>query len=93
MGLLDKAKDTLKKNADKVATGVNKATDAANRRTGGKYRQHLDKVDEKAKGFADQQRDTPATPPPADPTPPSATTPPADPAPPTTDPRPPASGS
>lgn len=48
MGLFDKVKKTLSGNADKVAEGVDKATDVVDDKTGGKYTDKLDKVDEKA---------------------------------------------
>ena len=70
MSLFDKAKNALKKNAGKVAGGVDKATDAADKKTGGKYRDQLDKVDDKATELADQHghddTPTPSTPPTVD---------------------------
>ncbi|MFK7918609.1 MAG: antitoxin [Ilumatobacter sp.] len=52
MGLFDKAKDLAKKNKDKVADGVDKATDVIDEKTGGKHSEHLDKVDDAAEKFA-----------------------------------------
>lgn len=52
MGLFDKAKDLAEQNKDKIADGVDKATDIADDKTGGKYSDHLEKVDEAAEKFA-----------------------------------------
>jgi hypothetical protein len=46
MGLLDKVKDLLSKNADKVDTAIDKAGDVSTAST-----RHLDKVEEEAKGL------------------------------------------
>lgn len=51
---IDKAKELAEKNAAKIAQGVDKATDAVNKKTGGKYASHLSKVDETAQKFAKQ---------------------------------------
>lgn len=63
MGLLDKlkknankAKDLAEQNADKIADGVDKATDKIDQKTKGKYRKHLDKVDDAASDFADKAK-------------------------------------
>lgn len=40
-----KAKGLAAKNADKITGGVSKATDAIDKRTGGKYRDKLDRVE------------------------------------------------
>lgn len=50
---LSKIKGLAEDNADKIATGVDKATDAVDKQTGGKFTGHLDKVDDAAKKFAD----------------------------------------
>ena len=57
MGLFDKrninkAKQLAEKNAAKLAKGVDKATDTVNKKTGGKYADKLQKVDEAANKFA-----------------------------------------
>ncbi len=52
MGLFDKAKKLADDNKDKIAEGVDKATDVADDKTGGKYTEHLDKVDDAAAEFA-----------------------------------------
>lgn len=53
MGLFDKAKDLANKNKDKIADGVDQATDIADDKTGGEHSEHLDKVDDAARKFAD----------------------------------------
>ena len=49
MGLLDKVKDLLSKNADKVDTAIDKAGDVVDKKTDGKYSQHVDKAQDAAK--------------------------------------------
>ncbi|WP_137148472.1 antitoxin [Mycolicibacterium sp. CR10] len=49
MGFLDKAKDLLGKNADKVDTVINKAGDLVDKKTQGKYASTIDKVQDAAK--------------------------------------------
>ncbi len=72
MGFLDKAKDLLSKNADKVDTVIDKAGDLVDKKTQGKYASAVDKVQGAAKkAVADQagrpgapgQPGTPTTPP------------------------------
>ena len=65
MGFLDKAKDLLSKNADKVDTVIDKAGDLVDKKTQGKYASTVDKVQDAAKkALADQsgQPGTPGTP-------------------------------
>ena len=57
MGLLskkniDKAKALAEKNKDKIASSVHKATDAIDKKTGGKHADKLKKVDDAAQKFA-----------------------------------------
>ena len=52
MGLMDKAKKFATDNKDKVSSGVDKATDAVDSKTGGKHSSHLDKVDDAAAKYA-----------------------------------------
>ena len=52
MGLFDKAKKLADDNKDKIADGVDKATDVADSKTGGEHTEHLDKVDDAAAKFA-----------------------------------------
>ena len=51
---IDKAKALAEKNAGKIAKGVDKATDAVNKKTKGKYADKLQKVDDAATKFARQ---------------------------------------
>lgn len=46
MSVFDKAKDVASKSKDKVAEGVGKATGVIDDKTGGKYSDHLKKVDD-----------------------------------------------
>jgi hypothetical protein len=46
--LADKAKDVADKSGDKIAAGVDKVTDKIDEKTGGKYHDKLEKVDELA---------------------------------------------
>jgi MT0933-like antitoxin protein len=57
MGLLNKrtiakAKALAEKNKEKIASGVDKATDVIDKKTGGKHTDKLKKIDEAAKKFA-----------------------------------------
>jgi MT0933-like antitoxin protein len=54
MGFLDKVKDLLSKNADKVDTGIDKAGDVVDDKTQGKYAEQVDKVQEAAKKAVDK---------------------------------------
>ena len=87
MGFLDKVKDLVSKNADKVDTAIEKAGDLVDKKTQGKYAGQVDKVQEAAKKAArqnapgtqpPQSNQPPQSPPPA--TPPLPPTPPAPPA-------------
>jgi hypothetical protein len=49
MGFLDKAKDLLSENADKVETAIDKAGDIIDSKTQGKYSDTIDKVQDAAK--------------------------------------------
>ena len=49
MGLLDKAKDLLSQNADKVDAAIEKAGDIVEDKTQGKYKEAVDRVQEAAK--------------------------------------------
>lgn len=49
MGVLDKLKGLVGKNGDKIAGGVDKATDMVDKKTGGKHTANLNKLDEAAK--------------------------------------------
>jgi hypothetical protein len=59
MGLLDKAKDLLSQNADKVETAITKAGEFVDDKTQGKYADTIHKVQQEAKKIVDnggQQR-------------------------------------
>ena len=53
MGFLDKAKDLLSQNADKVETAIDKAGEFVDEKTQGKYSDTIHKVQEEAKKAAD----------------------------------------
>ncbi|OBI85929.1 antitoxin [Mycobacterium asiaticum] len=53
MGLLDKAKDLLSANADKVETAITKAGEIVDQKTQGKYTDTIHKVQEQAKKAVD----------------------------------------
>ncbi|GFM17353.1 MULTISPECIES: antitoxin [Mycobacteriaceae] len=80
MGFLDKAKDLLAKNSDKVDSAIDKAGDLVDKRTQGKYASQVNKVQDAAKkAVADNAaqgqvppdqhsgQEPPASPPPAAP--------------------------
>jgi hypothetical protein len=54
MAFLDKIKNLLSKNADKVDTAIEKAGDVVDQKTQGKYAQHIDKVQDAAKKAVDK---------------------------------------
>lgn len=54
MGFLDKAKQLLSQNADKVEQGIDKAGDIVDSKTSGKYKDAVDKVQDAAKKAADK---------------------------------------
>jgi uncharacterized protein YjbJ (UPF0337 family) len=60
MGFLDKAlgktKEVLGSNADKVEQAIDKAGDIIDEKTQGKYSGTVDKVQDAAKNFVDQNR-------------------------------------
>lgn len=53
MGFLDKAKDLVAQNADKVEMAINKAGEFADDKTQGKYTDTIHKVQEQAKKAVD----------------------------------------
>ena len=69
MGFLDKVKDLVSKNTDKVDATIEKVGDVVDQKTGDKYKGAVDKVQEAAKKAADgtQQQEPPQTPPAAPP--------------------------
>ena len=54
MAFLDKIKNLLSKNADKVDTAIDKAGDIVDQKTQSKYAQHVDKVQDAAKKAVDK---------------------------------------
>jgi uncharacterized protein YjbJ (UPF0337 family) len=54
MGFLDKAKSLLAQNADKVEQAIDKAGDIVDDKTGGKYKDAVDKVQDAAKKAVDK---------------------------------------
>ncbi|MDH4169423.1 MAG: antitoxin [Acidimicrobiia bacterium] len=52
--MVDKALDAASGAGDKVASGVDKATDFVDEKTGGKFTEHLDKVDDAAEKLGDE---------------------------------------
>lgn len=56
---IDKAKDLVGDNADKVKTAVDKAADVVDKQTKGKYSAKIDDAADKAKGAVDKLDDDP----------------------------------
>jgi len=54
---IDKAKGLAAKNADKITGAVDKATSTIDQRTGGKYRDQLDKVGDAVERNLEKARD------------------------------------
>jgi MT0933-like antitoxin protein len=54
MAFLDKVKNLLAKNADKVDTAIDKAGDIVDKKTQGKYTDTVDKVQDAAKKVVDK---------------------------------------
>jgi phage terminase Nu1 subunit (DNA packaging protein) len=73
MGFLDKVKNLVSQNADKVDSAIDKVGDVVDQKTQGKYSQHVDKVQEAAKKAVDNTQDNtqqPGQPPASPPAPP-----------------------
>jgi hypothetical protein len=83
-GLKDKAVDFAKEHDDKIDQGIDKAADAADKATKGKYTDKIDNASEKAKDAYEKPGEPQATLPPQEP---PAQGPPAQ-GPPTQEPRP-----
>ncbi|MCW2912477.1 MAG: hypothetical protein JWN52_545 [Actinomycetia bacterium] len=56
MSIVDKVKEMLGQNVDKAKGAVDKAGDMIDEKTGGKYADKVDKAQEQAKKFVDEQR-------------------------------------
>jgi len=68
MSIIDKLKELVGKNPDQVKGGIDKAGDAFDQRTGGKYSGHVDKGQQQAKDYLDRQNpQNPQSPPPQQP--------------------------
>ena len=57
MGIFDKAKDALSEHSAQVATGIDKAGDFVDEKTGGKYVEQVDQGQAFAKQKLAEQRD------------------------------------
>jgi len=66
MNMLNSAKKFAMKNKEKIAAGVDKATDAIDKKTGGKYHDKLEKVDDASAKFAGKPKEAGAAPSTAD---------------------------
>lgn len=77
MGFLNKAKDMLSKNADKVDTAINKAGDMVDKKTQGKYADKVNKVQDAARTQLNKNTPPNSPPPPAAPNNPPNSPPPA----------------
>jgi hypothetical protein len=69
MGFLDKVKDLVSKNTDKVDAAIEKVGDVVDQKTGDKYKGAVDKVQDAATKAVDgtQQQEPPQAPPAAPP--------------------------
>jgi hypothetical protein len=56
MAFLNKVKDLLAKNADKVDTAIDKAADIVDQKTQGRYADKVDKVQDAAKKAVDKNK-------------------------------------
>ncbi|BBY81979.1 antitoxin [Mycolicibacterium pulveris] len=54
MAFLDKVKNLLARNADKVDTAIDKAGDIVDQKTQGKYAQHVDKAQDTARKYVNK---------------------------------------
>lgn len=54
MAFLDKVKNLLARNADKVDTAIDKAGDVVDQKTQGKYAQHIEKAQDAAKKYVNK---------------------------------------
>ena len=61
MNMLNSAKNFAMKNKEKIAAGVDKATDTIDKKTHGKYHDKLEKVDGATAKFAGKPKDAAAT--------------------------------
>jgi uncharacterized protein YjbJ (UPF0337 family) len=63
MSFLDKAKDLIESNAEKVGEAIDKVGDIVDEKTGGKFKDAVDKVQDAAKSAAEKitDKDKPST--------------------------------
>ena len=54
MAFLDKVKNLVARNADKVDTAIDKAGDVVDQKTQGKYAQHIEKAQDAAKKYVNK---------------------------------------
>src|SRR4051794_20787148 len=59
MGLMDKVKGIVSKNSEKITTGIDKAGDVIDKKTGGKYAAKIDKAQDAAAKAVGKLDDTP----------------------------------
>lgn len=60
MNMMNSAKKFAMKNKEKIAAGVDKATDAIDKKTHGKYHDKLEKVDDASAKFAGKPKEAAA---------------------------------
>jgi hypothetical protein len=59
MSIVDKVKEMLGQNPDKAKSGVDKAGDVFDQKTGGKYSDKVDMAQDKAKQYIDGEQQQP----------------------------------
>ncbi|MDX6434457.1 MAG: hypothetical protein QOE54_6823 [Streptosporangiaceae bacterium] len=63
MSIIDKVKEMLAQHTDKANDAVDKAGDTFDQRTGGKYADKVDKAQEQARKYVEEQRGEDGRPP------------------------------
>jgi uncharacterized protein YjbJ (UPF0337 family) len=56
-GLKEKAAELIQENSGKIGEAIDNAGDFIDEKTGGKFAEHVDKVQDGAKGFVDKGKD------------------------------------
>lgn len=79
MGILDKARDALGKNREKIDQGLQKAAKLAKEKAGTQHADKIDRVVEKGKDALNRMDDSGRSAPPTQSTPPDPATPPEQP--------------
>jgi antitoxin protein of toxin-antitoxin system len=59
MSIVDKVKQLIAKHPDQVKQGIDKAGDAVDEKTGGKYSDKIDTAQQKASEYTDKMSDRP----------------------------------